>query len=112
MALYPQAFGPYDPETDPLFAAKLIVAVMVADGHSGMLSALLDGAGEFETIEGEPGWVLERRGPLDDWPDWADFRAFLPPDAVASASPEVFVGRATLAAFLEAALAEARAGRH
>lgn len=112
MALYPAAFGPYDPENDPLFAAKLIVAVMVADGHAGMLAALLDGASDCETIEGEPGWVLERRGPSDDWPDGREFRAFLPPDVIASAHPEVFVGRATLTGFFEAAAREARAGRH
>lgn len=104
MSLYPQAFGPYDPAGDPLFAAKLIVAVMVADGHSDMLKALLDGSSDFETIEGEPGWTLERRE--------ADFRAWLPPEVIASASPEVIVGRPTLAAFLEAALGEARARRH
>ncbi|HYE43559.1 MAG TPA: hypothetical protein VEA15_09215 [Caulobacteraceae bacterium] len=104
MALYPEAFGPYDPQDDPLFAAKLIVAVMVADGHSAMLAALIDGTSEFETIEGEPGWALERRA--------ADFRAWVPPEVIASGRPEIFVGRATLAAFLEAALSEARARRH
>ena len=104
MSLYPEAFGRYDPQGDPLFAVKLIVAVMVADGHSDMLAGLVDGTSEFETIEGEPGWVLERRA--------TDFRAWLPPELIESARPEVIVGRAALAAFLEAALAEARARRH
>ena len=112
MSPYPEAFGPFDPENDPDFAIKLIVAVMVADGHEAMLAALIDGTGEFETIEGEPGWVLERRNPSDDWPSGLDFRARVGPEIMASGFPEVFVERSRLEAYLYAASREAGARRH
>ena len=101
MDYFKEAFGDYSPHSDPYFAAKFATNILFMDGRFTELASLLTDGHEIGGIEGEPGWLLERRdtlAPADEpyfsaWPNGAVFRAFVDPDSFELGRPEVYLRR-------------------
>lgn len=105
---YRQAFGLLDPHHDRDVSAKFALSVLVMDECFDELADLITDGNDVGALEGEPGWIIERRdsGPSGqmpgyaDWPDGKAFRAFVDPAAFALAYPEVFLDTATFRGYV------------
>jgi hypothetical protein len=97
-----EAFGRFEPQSDPDAAAKFALSAIGRGRGRQMpsLVELLTEGARIGEIEGEPGWTLERR---DDgntmpgyagWPPGAKYRAYVDPEEYRLAHPETFYGRA------------------
>ncbi|MDM0046630.1 hypothetical protein QTH91_19225 [Variovorax dokdonensis] len=94
-----QAFGGLDPQTDQDAAVKFALNVILMDGRLHELSCLLIDGHDIGGVEGEPGWMIERRdtgslGELpyySDWPANARFHVRVEPTAFELASPDMFM---------------------
>jgi len=100
MDFFQTAFGGFAPQTDPDAAVKFCLQALAADHRLlGLVEVLTEGD-DIGSIEGVPGWSLERR---DDgnmmhdyakWPLGAKFRAFVDPQDYELDTPERFYNRA------------------
>lgn len=94
------AFGGFLPHSDEDAAAKLALAVLAMDDRVDDLVELLTRDDPVGALEGDPGWLLERRDDGDlavgyaDWPAGASYRAWVDPDAYRLQRPERYYDRA------------------
>lgn len=108
MDFFQMAFGGFSPQEDPDAAVKLCLQALAADHRLSRLAALLTEGSDIGGIEGEPGWLLERRDDGDmapgyvAWPGGAKFRAFVDLDAYELATPERFYARSEFSRFVRA----------
>jgi len=94
-----QAFGGLNPQTDQDAAVKFALNVILMDGRLRELSCLLIDGHDIGGVEGEPGWMIERRdtGPAgelpyySEWPMNARFHAHVEPSAFELACPDMFM---------------------
>ena len=94
-----QAFGGLNPQTDQDAAVKLALDVIFMDNRLNELSCLLTDGHDIGGVEGEPGWLIERRdmGPAGElpyyaeWPGKARFRAHVEPTSFELAYPDMFM---------------------
>lgn len=107
-----EAFGGLDPRKDADAAVKFALNLVFMDERFVELSRLLSDGDDIGAVEGEPGWILERRdtGASGDmpgyaaWPSGAKFRAYVEPSAFDLAHPEVFMSTKTFHAYVRSAL--------
>ena len=116
MDYFKDAFGGFDPRTDKDAALKICLDVILADQRFSELDNLLPRETKVGGMEGEPGWILERRNEgetkgYEDWPEFAHFRAFVDPDSYALAYPEFFCDRPTFKKIVSSAI-QAYCNRH
>lgn len=109
MDYFNEAFGGFDPRTDKDAAIKFCLDVILADRRFPDLDKLLPDTTTIGGMEGEPGWIIERRDEgetkgYEDWPDFARFRAFVDPDSYELAHPEFFCDKHTFERFVGAAV--------
>jgi hypothetical protein len=94
-----QAFGGLNPQTDQDAAVKFSLNVILMDGRLRELSCLLIDGHDIGGVEGEPGWMIERRdtGPAgelpyySEWPMDARFHVHVEPSAFELACPDMFM---------------------
>ena len=99
MDYFNEAFGGFDPQNDSDAAVKFALNMIFMDERFGELSHLLNDGDPLGGIEGEPGWIIERRdggasGQMPgyaDWPANSSFRAYVDPTCYKLAYPEVFL---------------------
>lgn len=90
----PDPFGGFSPQSDEDAAAKLALVVLATDDRVDDLVELLTPDDPVGALEGDPGWLLERRDDGDtaigyaDWPEGASYRARVDPGAYRLAWPE------------------------
>lgn len=70
-----QAFGGLNPQTDKDAAVKIALNAILMDGRLHELSCLLINGHDIGGVEGEPGWIIERRdtGPSGEIPYYAEW---------------------------------------
>ena len=94
-----EAFGGFNPQSDPDAAVKFVLNNILMDERLPELSVLLTDGHDIGGLEGEPGWSIERRdtGPSGDMPGYADwpvgtnFRVNVDENAFRLAYPEQFL---------------------
>lgn len=94
-----QAFGDLNPQTDQDAAVKFALNVILMDERLRELSYLLIDGHDIGGVEGEPGWMIERRntGPAgefpyySEWPMNARFHVHVEPSAFELACPDMFM---------------------
>jgi hypothetical protein len=94
-----QAFGGLNPQTDQDAAVKFALNVILMDERLRELSCLLIDGHDIGGVEGEPGWMIERRdtglaGELpyySEWPTNAQFHVHVDPAAFELACPDMFM---------------------
>lgn len=94
-----EAFGRFDPQDDSDAAVKFVLSILVMDSRFDELGDLLTDGHDLGALEGDPGWIVERRdsGPTGtmpgyaSWPEGKTFRAFVDPSSFELGYPEVFV---------------------
>ena len=111
------AFGGFDPLSDKDAAVKYVINTILmeerfSDDDVSLMSVLKPGAVWFLTgteifgMGGDGGWEIRRRPPTPDyfkdieWPEWADFRAYIVPEEYESAYPEFFMTKAQFYGYL------------
>lgn len=99
MDYFNDAFYGFAPQNDSQAAVKFVINNMLMDDRLTELICLLTDGHDTGGVEGEPGWLVERRdigktGDMrgyDDWPDGATFRAYVDPASFELAYPEQFL---------------------
>lgn len=77
-------------------AMQFSIDALIRNGQIPHLALLLDSSSRIAAIEGDPGWVIERRKSLVNstayasWPDDAMYRVFLEPEAYGVSYPECY----------------------
>ena len=109
MDYFRAAFGGFDPQNDKDAALKLSLDALFADARLDDLGAILSPEGRVGGIEGEPGWILERRLDSDNasyegWPSAATFRASVDPETYSLGHPEFFCDALTFRKYTSAIL--------
>jgi len=95
MDYFNEAFGGFYPDKDKDAALKFSLCILALDNRMEELLQLVQGVSNIGGIEGEPGWIIERREDGDiigyeKWPDNARFRAYVAPDGYMLSYPEFF----------------------
>jgi len=116
MDYFKDAFGGFDPQRDDDAALKFILDSLIADERLNDLIALMSADNEVGGLEGEPGWIMEKRdnGPVsgfEDWPLGARYRSYVDPNSYQLAYPEFFCDRAMFNKYVEK-IASAVEARH
>jgi len=112
MDYFKAAFGDFAPHRDEDAAVKFALNVVFMDNRLQELTELVVDGSQFGGMEGEPGWVLERRDVADednkagypDWPEGARFMASVDEDAYRLQHPEYFMSREKFMRYLAAAI--------
>ena len=109
MDYFNEAFGGFDPLSDKDAAMKFCLNAVLMDCRFVDLDRLLPDVSNVGGIEGEPGWIIERRNEGDTlgyegWPELARFRAFVEPDSYGLAFPEFFCDRSTFTSLVSSAV--------
>lgn len=109
MEFFSEAFGGFDPINDKDAAMKFCLNAVLMDRRFVDLDRLLPDVSNVGGIEGEPGWIIERRNEgdtlgYDGWPESSCFRAFVEPDGYELAFPEFFCDRSTFISLVSSAL--------
>lgn len=102
------AFGGVALYRDEDAAVKFVLNFVLMDNRVQELVQLVVDGSAFGGIEGEPGWMLERRDVADesnhtaypDWPAGARFKASVDEDAYRLEQPEYFMSRETFMKYL------------
>lgn len=115
MDYFKDAFGGFDPQLDADAALKFSLDGLFADDRLDDLAALLSD-GKVGGLEGEPGWIIEKRDGgqtpgFEDWPDHAYFRSFVDPDSYRLSHAEFFCDQVTFGKYV-AAIADVFAMRN
>jgi hypothetical protein len=101
MDYFDEAFGGFRPQIDPDAAVKFALNSLLMDERLSELSCLLTDGHEIGAVEGEPGWIIERRdsgpaGNIDAYAHWsqnAHFYAHVDAEAFQLAHPGFFTVR-------------------
>jgi hypothetical protein len=89
---------------------KFALNSLLLDARLDELASLLTEGDQIGGIEGEPGWMLERRDVGNNmpgyaaWPAGAHFRAFVDPDFFEMAHPEFYMSRDKFQRYVTTAL--------
>ncbi len=99
MDYFDDAFGGFSPQTDSDAALKLSLDALVADDRVEELTALV-ATDSLGGIEGEPGWIIERRFGegivgYESWPKYAAFHAHVDPESFSLTFPDFFCDEKT-----------------
>lgn len=94
-----QAFGGLNPQTDQDAAVKFALNAILMDVRLHELLCLLIDGHEIGGVEGEPGWIIERRdtGPAgelpyySEWPMNARFHVHVDPEVFELTYPDMFM---------------------
>jgi hypothetical protein len=100
MDYFNDAFGGFRPDSDEDAALKFSLCVLALDNRMDELLRLVEGGGNFGGVEGDPGWIIERREDEDivgyeGWPADARFRAYVEPESYSLSHPEFYASRQT-----------------
>jgi hypothetical protein len=93
---FKDAFGEFAPRSDKDAAVKFCLNLLIADERWNDLIDLLSADSEIAGIEGDPGWILERRDQganqagYSKWPEYARYRVFVDPEGYCFASPQAY----------------------
>jgi hypothetical protein len=106
MDYFNEAFGGFSPQVDEDAALKFSLDVLLADHRVSDLIGLVLPASKIGGVEGEPGWIIERReeGELhgyENWPDDARYRAYVEPESYALAHPEFFCDKSNFFRYVQ-----------
>ncbi|WP_163012991.1 hypothetical protein [Burkholderia stabilis] len=116
MDYFNEAFGGFNPESDRDAALKFSLCVLVLDSRMQELLQLIEGANDIGGVEGDPGWIIERRDEggvgYEGWPNGAEFRAFVDPNEYSLSHPEFFVDRRTFIQYVVALMKVYRRRHH
>jgi hypothetical protein len=101
MDYFNTAFGGFAPHRDEDAAVKFALNAVLVDRRLDELMELTVDASRLGGIEGEPGWIIERRDIGDEgdeeiyagWPKNARFRTYVNPNAYQLKHPELFLSR-------------------
>ena len=112
MDYFKAAFGGFAPHKDEDAAVKFALNAVLMDDRLQELAEFVVEGGPFGGIEGEPGWILERRDLPDegneeaypDWPADASFKASVDEDAYRLQHAEYFMSRKTFMKYLVQAI--------
>jgi hypothetical protein len=109
MDYFQDAFGRFNPQADVDAAMKVSLDALLADHRLGDIAKLLSSDSNVGGVDGEPGWIIERRrrrdGPgYENWPAYADYRAFVDPRGYSLANPEYYCDEATFHSYVRAAV--------
>lgn len=94
----------FDPQGDPEASFKFILKCILLEKRMQEMEAILTDGHEIGAVEGDPGWIIERRdrgkaGEMpgyENWPSGADFRAYVDPDIFSLRYPQRFLDREQL----------------
>src|SRR3982751_420459 len=95
------AFVDFNPGVDELSALKVAIDSILTNHRLVHLGALMTDKDRTGGLEGDPGWIVERRDTGDahpyyeKWPRWASFRALVDPDVYLIKHPECFMDAKT-----------------
>ncbi len=99
MDYFREAFGGFAPQSDYDAALKLGLDSLLADERIDELLTLLSAVGQLDGVEGEPGWIIERRtekrSSSGSWPAGSVFRAYVDPSSYTLKHPEFYCDRPT-----------------
>jgi hypothetical protein len=106
------AFGGFAPHRDEDAAVKFALNVVLMDNRVQELAELVVDGSQFGGMEGEPGWMLERRDVADEgneaaypgWPAGARFMASVDEEAYWLQHPEYFMSREAFLKYLVPAI--------
>ncbi|HDR9491700.1 hypothetical protein [Burkholderia stabilis] len=115
MDYFNEAFGGFNPESDRDAALKFSLCVLVLDSRMQELLQLIEGGNDIGGVEGDPGWIIERRdegGGYEGWSNGAEFRAFVDPNEYSLSHPEFFVDRRTFIQYVVALMKVYRRRHH
>jgi len=106
------AFGGLAPHRDEDAAVKFALNVVLMDNRVQELAELARDGSQFGGIEGEPGWMLERRDVVDEgnkaaypgWPAGARFMASVDEDSYRLQHPVFFMTREAFMKYLVLAI--------
>lgn len=100
MDYFNEAFCGFSPDSDRDAALRFSLCILALDNRVHELLQLVEGGNNLGGIEGEPGWIIERREDgetlgYENWPNDARFRAYVDPDSYSLRHPEFFADRLT-----------------
>jgi len=109
---FKDAFGGFAPHIDNDAAVKFALNMILMDRMLSELEALLTDGHDIGGIEGEPGWMLERRDAskmgnaqgYEHWPVGASFLAAVDVTAYELAHPEFYMDKATFCSYVSKAI--------
>lgn len=112
MDYFKAAFGGFAPHRDEDAAVKFALNVVLMDNRLQELAELVVDGSPFGGIEGEPGWMIERRDVADEenqaaypgWPAGARFKVSVDEDAYRLQQPEYFMSREAFMKYLALAI--------
>ena len=112
MDYFKTAFGGFAPHCDKDAAVKFALNIVLLDNRLDELVEVVSDGSQFGGIEGEPGWMLERRDVADEenyvgypgWPVGARFKASVDNDAYRLLYPEYFMSREAFMKYLVLAI--------
>lgn len=112
MDYFKAAFGGFAPHRDEDAAVKFVLNVVLMDDRVQELAELIVDGSRFGGMEGEPGWLLERRDVADEgnetaypgWPTGARFLASVDEDSYTLQHPEYFMTREVFMKYLVSAI--------
>ena len=112
MNYFESPFGRFAPHLDSDAAIKFALNLALKDRRLKELVELMRDGADLGGIEGEPGWIIERRDAVDefnssDYPDWpmgARFCAQVDPHAYHLKSPIFYMSRAVFVGYLRQGL--------
>jgi len=101
------AFGEFHPESDKDAALKFSLCILALDNRTEELLRLIERGNNFGGVEGDPGWIIERREDneiigYEGWPHDARFRAFVDPNTYSLSFPEFYTDRPTFFKYVKA----------
>lgn len=90
---FQEAFGGFAPHRDRDAALKFALDELVVERRFDDLLCLVKGGPDFGGVEGEPGWIIQRRAPgktvgYERWPADCLFRAHVDPVSYSLKYPE------------------------
>ncbi|AYG68682.1 MULTISPECIES: hypothetical protein [unclassified Rhizobium] len=98
MDYFEEAFGGFKPHVDEDAAVKFAISIILMDRRLPELLHLLTDGDQLGGVEGEPGWMIERRDEglgnvfyYENWPENARFHAYVDPDVYRLAHPHIFM---------------------
>lgn len=102
------AFGSFAPHRDEYAAVKFVLDAVLADHRLQELAEVVVDGNRFGGMQGEPGWMLERRDAADEdndaaypgWPAGARFVASVDEDAYRLKHPVFFMTREVFMKYL------------
>ena len=112
MDYFKAAFGGFAPHRDEDAAVKFALNVVLMDNRVQELAELVVDGSQFGGMEGEPGWMLERRDVADEsneaaypgWPAGSRFMASVEEDSYRLQHPVLFMTREVFMKYLVPAI--------